>query len=66
MRKLFTRTAAAEYLGRNRRTLEIWERSGKGPPVVRLPSGLPAYLVADLDRFIDRHRVEQKSEASSQ
>ena len=28
MKQLLTRTQAAEYIGRDRRTLEIWERRG--------------------------------------
>jgi hypothetical protein len=56
--QLLTRTQAAEYLGCDRRTLEQWERSGKGPSVIRLPSGQPAYTIADLDAFIARHRVQ--------
>lgn len=58
MKRLLNRSEAAEYLGRNRRTLEHWEAQRIGPPVVRLPSGMPAYLIADLDRFIEQHRIE--------
>jgi hypothetical protein len=57
MKRLLTRKGAAEYLGRDRRTLEAWERRGIGPHVIRLPSGLPAYLQSDLDAFIDMNRV---------
>lgn len=57
MKRLLTRTQAAEYIGRDRRTLELWERRGIGPAIVRLPSGLPSYLLADIDAFIDQHRV---------
>ena len=63
-RKLLTRKQAADYVGRDRRTLEVWERRGTGPVVIRLPSGLPGYLLADLDAFIDMHRVEPSSEVS--
>ena len=61
-RKLLNRSAAAAYLGFDRRTLEDWDRRNIGPHVIRLPSGLPAYAVEDLDGFIDAHR-EKKGEA---
>jgi hypothetical protein len=64
MKKLINRKTAAEYLGRDRRTLEGWERSQKGPPVVRLPSGMPAYLVSDLDEFVAKHRAVPSAEAA--
>ncbi len=54
--KLLTRTRAAELLGLNRRTLEQWEKSDRGPQVVRLPSGRPYYLQSDLEAFVARHR----------
>jgi hypothetical protein len=54
--KLLNRTKAAELLGLNRRTLEQWEKSRRGPPVVRLPSGNPYYLQSDLEAFVSRHR----------
>ena len=56
--KLLTRTRAAELLGRNRRTLEDWEKSNLGPPVVRFPSGQPYYLAGDLETFVLWHRME--------
>ena len=55
-KKLLNRSEAAAYLGFDRRTLEGWDRRNIGPHVIRLPSGLPAYAVSDLDGFIDAHR----------
>ena len=61
-KKLLNRTGAAAYLGFNRKTLEGWDRRNIGPHVIRLPSGLPAYSVDDLNEFIDSHR-EYKGES---
>ena len=64
-KKLLNRTESAAYLGKDRRTLEKWDKNGVGPHVIRLPSGLPAYARDDLDGFIDSHR-EMKGIPSSQ
>lgn len=61
--RLLNRSDAARYLGKHRRTLEVWERRGWGPPVVRLPSGLPAYIDEDLDDFIESLRQTAKEES---
>ena len=54
--KLLNRGEAADYINRNRRTLENWDRQNVGPHVIRLPSGLPAYTEEDLDEFVNSHR----------
>jgi hypothetical protein len=56
-KKLLNRTEAAAYLGFDRKTLEAWNRQGRGPDVIDLPSGRPAYCIDDLIRFIDENRV---------
>ena len=57
-------TEAGAYLGFDRRTLEAWDKRGVGPDVVRLPSGLPAYAIKDLDAFIDRSREKKCGNAA--
>ena len=64
MKKLLNRTEAGAYLGFDRKTLENWDRQGVGPDVVRLPSGLPAYAIKDLDAFIDRSREKKCGDAA--
>jgi len=51
-KQLLNRTAAAAYLGFDRRTLMNWEKQGYGPKPVRLPSGMPYYSLKSLDEFI--------------
>ncbi len=60
--RFLTRTAVADRLAINRRTLEAWERRGIGPPVIRTPGANPRYLESDLDAWIDRHRVMPAAE----
>jgi predicted site-specific integrase-resolvase len=59
-KRLLTRSEAAEYLGFCRRTLQVWDKQGVGPHVIRLPSGLPVYAAEDLNEFIDQHRVRKR------
>ncbi len=56
---LLNRTETAEVLGKNRRTLEKWDKDGVGPDVIRLPSGMPVYHVDDIEAFINACRVHK-------
>ena len=46
-----SRADAARYLGRAKKTLEMWALTGRGPRFVRV-GGRVFYYQADLDAFI--------------
>ncbi len=46
-----SRADAARYLGRAKKTLEMWSLEGKGPPSVKV-GGRRFYYKAALDSFI--------------
>ncbi len=51
-----TRADAARYLGRAKKTLEMWAMEGRGPRSVRV-GGRIFYFKNDLDGFIRGERV---------
>ncbi len=51
-----TRADAARYLGRAKKTLEMWAMEGRGPRSVRV-GGRIFYFKNDLDSFIRGERV---------
>jgi predicted DNA-binding transcriptional regulator AlpA len=48
---LISRADLAARLGRNPRTLDLWEKTGKGPRRTKIGQGV-FYLVRDVDRWI--------------
>jgi hypothetical protein len=46
-----TREEAAKYLGKQPKTLAMWQLQGKGPRPVRV-GGRVFYYLNDLDRFV--------------
>lgn len=56
--QLFTKAAAAEYLGIRPRTLDDW-RAAKAIPCIQRGRYI-RFLRADLDDFLSRHRVAAK------
>lgn len=49
--------AAAWFIGVSPGTLRNWRCLCKGLPWVRIPGVGPTYFIADLQAFIDSHRV---------
>jgi hypothetical protein len=47
---------AANYIGIQPRTLRLWRRT-RGVPHLKLSSKCIKYRVADLDKWLDAHRV---------
>ncbi len=56
--QLFTKAAAAEYLGIRPRTIDDW-RAAKAIPCIQRGRYI-RFLRADLDDFLSRHRVTAK------
>lgn len=51
--------AAAEYLGRNVKTLQRWDRNGVLVPASRTQTGRRAYTVEQLDAFLGRQKKRE-------
>lgn len=59
-KRLLSRTEAAEYLGLSRSTLDDLAARGRGPRRIKFgdsPQSTVKYDRADLDAYIDAHRV---------
>lgn len=57
-----SRQEAADYLGVTSRTLNNWEKDGKGPKFYRLSSQRIWYLRADLQEFLESALVEPEAD----
>lgn len=51
------RPSASAYLGLSQRTLEKYDREGRGPSKIKLGRAV-GYLPADLDAWLEARRVE--------
>ena len=56
--QLLRENAAAVYLDLSPKTLNRWRWAGKGPNYTTL-GGAARYLIADLDSFISKGKVER-------
>lgn len=54
--------AAATYLSRSRAFLRLARMQGRGPAFVKVGRSV-LYLIADLDAWLDQHRVQPGSAA---
>ena len=58
--------AAARRLHRSPETLARWRSQGHGPPYIRMgrPGGRVLYPAADLEAWLQRHRIDPAGEAA--
>lgn len=55
-RTRLTASETADYLGMKKQTLANWRSNGTGPPFYKVGSTVQ-YLVADLDKWLEAHKV---------
>jgi hypothetical protein len=63
---LLTRKEAAALLKVRPKLLTEWKRAGKGPPSITFNRRVTRYLRADLERYIEEHRVQPKGRANGE
>ena len=55
--RLLTTREAAGVLGVSPGTLQNWRWRGEGPPIVKVGAQAVRYAEADLQAFVDSHRI---------
>lgn len=58
---LLNERQAADVIDARPGTLAVWRTRGKGPAYIRIGARMIRYRRADLDAFIDAHRVDPKA-----
>lgn len=62
---LMTEQEAADWLGYERQTLQMWRSVGKGPAYLKLRTGAIRYTQTDLQTWAFEHRVDPSASAVS-